>query len=240
MTTLLGVNAPRVVVMASLAAGFVALTPALASAHIEPNLSAVPAGKPATVDFNVEHGCGDDGTTQLAVQIPAGITDAAGVAKDGWTAATEGDVVTFTGGPQDAHTPTDFGITFTAPSTEGTELKFPIVQSCGTQEVAWIEDETGEHPAPVVTVGPSDAEPTTAAPDDDEGTADEGGDTGATTTSIEVGHDDATTTTRSATGTSTQVEDDDDGSGATPVVVAIVVAVVVIGGGALVIRARRS
>ena len=141
----------------------VAASAALVSAHIEPTPPAVEAGTPASVSFGVEHGCSGSPTVRLDFQIPAGVSGAAGVAKDGWTATLAGQVLTFAGGPLADETPDDFSISFTAPATAG-DLHFPVVQTCETGETAWIDvaaegQPEPEHPAPTVkvTAGPPTA-----------------------------------------------------------------------------------
>ena len=125
----------------------------VASAHIDPDPPAIPAGQQATVGFGVEHGCGDANTTGLDIKLPDGVTDAT-AAEDGWQVAVADGVVRFSGGDLDAHTPMTFHVTFTAPSTPGT-VTFPIVQHCGTTELDWLDQTVEgqpepEHPAPVV------------------------------------------------------------------------------------------
>jgi hypothetical protein len=212
----------RTLALTTLTAGFVLATPLAADAHIEPDVSAVPAGAPAAVAFNLEHGCDDSPTTKLELQVPASVTDAQPVAKDGWTGSVTDNVVTFTGGSQPAHEETTFSITFTAPA-EGTELRFPIVQTCVAGEIAWLDaSEDDEHPAPVVLVGPAGESPSTEAPhaDDD---------------------DDGATTTVAVTTTASDASQSDDDSNAGLVVGGVIVVAVVVGGaGLLVARSRRS
>src|SRR3954470_12315567 len=107
----------RALVTATAATGaLLIVTAGVAAAHIDPDVSQIPAGAKATVTFTVEHGCGESPTTKLEIKVPASVTDAAAVTKAEWTSATSGDVVTITGGPLDAHTEDTFAITFTAPS----------------------------------------------------------------------------------------------------------------------------
>ena len=209
----------------TLAAGAVLLTPALASAHIEPNVSEVPASEPVTVAFNLEHGCDGAPTTQLDMQIPEDITDAQPVDKEGWTGSVADGVVTFAGGSQPGDQDTDFSITFTAPDTPGIELRFPIVQTCGTTEVAWIEEsEDDELPAPVVMVGEGGSAPVTAGEHDDEG-----------------GDEEATTTTASGTSDEEAAADsDDDDSSVAPWLIGGAVVVIVVGGGIYLLRPRSA
>jgi uncharacterized protein YcnI len=141
--------------IAAVVAG-IGLGAGVALAHIDPDPPTVPAGAHVTVGFGVEHGCDGSNTTQLAFQIPAGVTDAEPVQQPGWTTTVAGDTVTFAGGNLDAATEQTFQLTFTAPAEPGT-LRFPIIQTCAVGELAWIEVAPAggaepEHPAPEVEV----------------------------------------------------------------------------------------
>ena len=149
-------------------------TAAAASAHLDPDPAAVEAGTEATVGFVVEHGCDESPTVSMQIRVPAEITDAAPVAKDGWDASITEDVIEFTGGSLDAATSDTFEITFTAPSEPG-PIYFPAVQTCLDGELAWIElpdagTEELESPAPevLITDGPPTADDL-AGHEDDEG-----------------------------------------------------------------------
>lgn len=129
-----------------------------ASAHIEPDTATVAAGEPVTVGFELEHGCGDQPTTQLAIQVPESVTDAQPVPIDGWESSVVGRTVTFAGGPQPAHEALTISLMFTAPDADGASLTFPMVQTCGATEIAWISTTEGaDRPAPTLVVGPSGA-----------------------------------------------------------------------------------
>jgi hypothetical protein len=64
----------------------------------------------------------------MKFQIPDGVTDAVGVAKDGWTTTSAGDTLEFAGGPLAADQGDHFDITFTAPDTAG-GISFPVIQT---------------------------------------------------------------------------------------------------------------
>jgi uncharacterized protein YcnI len=170
-------------------------------------------GTSATINFNVEHGCDNSPTTALAFRIPTGVTAVKAVDKTGWQTSLSGDVLKFSGGSQDAHTAADFAITMTMPSTAGT-IYFPIVQTCPTGDVNWIDiPQSGQaepaHPAAAVKV-------TAGVP-----TADD-------LTPADTGDDEMNT---------------DSGSSHTGLIVGIVIAAVIIlggGGGFLYMRRRRS
>ena len=238
----------RSLIAASVATGVVLVLAGPAAAHIEPDLSAVPAGAKATVAFNVEHGCDESPTTKIEMKLPFQITDAKPVDKAGWTGSVKGDVLTFSGGSEPAHEPTSFSITFTPPTDAvGAKLSFPIIQTCAEGSVSWLgSDESDEHPAPVVTVGKVGTTATTAPADDD----DEGGDeapavttttaAGSTTTTAATTEDEVTTTTKVA-GSSAASSKQDDSSNTGVIVAGVVAAVVVIGGGSiLALRMRKS
>jgi len=212
----------RLLPLAGLTAATLVLACAgIASAHVEPDVSAIPAGKAATVAFNVEHGCKDQPTTKIEIQVPASITDAKPVQRTGWQASTAGRVVTFEGGSQPPHEPTSFSITFTAPDTDGAELKFPVIQTCEKIHTDWIDPaETDEHPVPVVAIGPAGSPPSTPAPDDDE-------------------HEMMTTTTVGTSGPAAETKSgSDDGDSNAPIVIGAVVVILVIGGVVLIVRSR--
>ena len=204
----------------------------IASAHIDPDPIATQAGTSATVAFNVEHGCDGSPTTSMKFQIPAGVTDAVGVAKDGWTSTLTGDTLEFKGGPLAADQKDQFDITFTAPTQPG-DVRFPVIQTCEQGELAWIEVAAEgaaepEHPAPTikVTAGPPTAADLTPAPEADdsgtEGTAAASGDT-------------AVPVVASAT---TAAPADDSSNTGTIVVLVVIAAVVLVGGGMLLARRR--
>jgi len=221
---------------AGVTAGAVALLPGVAAAHIAPQPAAVEAGSAATVEFLVEHGCGDSPTTELRFQLPDDVTDAEAVAKDGWTTSVNGGVVTFNGNSLDAHTSTTFGIAFTAPA-EATTIYFPVVQKCDTGETAWIQlpvDGEGEpeRPAPAVEVtqGPPTSEEVVGAEDDD-------GDSG----DAHEGHH-ASEPSEEASNEEGAAETEGGGSSGISggLIAAGVVAVVIVGGTALLVSRRKD
>ncbi|HEY4333917.1 MAG TPA: DUF1775 domain-containing protein [Ilumatobacteraceae bacterium] len=192
-------------------------------AHIPASPIAIEAGKPATIAFDVEHGCAGSNTVELDIKMPDGITDGAPVAKPGWTTNSVSGIISFAGGNLDAKTPDTFSITFTAPATAG-EINFPIVQKCAVGESDWITPQLDGQPEPdfpaaqvKVTAGPPTSADLVVVPDDD---------------------DDATGT---VVATSASASKSDSSSNA-PVIIAVVAAVIVIGGGAtyLVLRKKKT
>lgn len=221
-------KAGRVVVVALAGLGLAIGTGiGVASAHIDPDPAAVEGGTAATVAFNLEHGCDSSPTTGLDIQVPSGITDAQPVAKDGWTATVDADVIRFSGGSIDASAPDSFSLTFTAPTTPGV-INFPVVQTCAEGEIAWLDiaaegEAEPEHPAPalLITDGPPTADDL-ASHDDEEAAADDG----------------ATTATELSTTVAAPSSDDDSNTGL--IVGVVIAAVVVLGAGGYVAARSRS
>lgn len=214
----------------------VALAALPASAHIEPDVSTVTAGTDATVAFVVGHGCDGAATTKIEIKVPDGIKSFGPVDVAGWNGSVSARVVTYDGGNLPDHDELGFPVRFTAPSSP-TTLRFPIIQTCGTTETHWIsENESDEHPAPVVTVSAATA-PTAPAPTTTAATA-----PAPTTTTATTDIADAVTTTTSEPLLS-QVEDDEQDSGSdsiVPVVAGAAVAAVLVAGAFLYVRKRNA
>jgi len=203
----------------------VALAALPASAHIEPAPVAVEEATSTVISFDVEHGCGDSDSVKFEMKLPDGVTKPVPKPPAGWKGTVADGVVTFTGGPQDHHTPLTLAIQMTVPAKPG-QIAFPIIQTCEEGSLDWIEitkegQPEPEHPAPVVTItaaAPTNAELTPPADDDADA---------ATTTTVAP----ATTSTSSS----------DDGSSSAPLIAGIaVIAVIALGGGAYVLSRRRS
>jgi periplasmic copper chaperone A len=227
--------ARTVIVSAAVTAAVLLVGGGIASAHIDPDPIAMQAGTSATVAFNVEHGCDGSPTTSMKFQVPADVTDAVAVAKDGWTSMLTGDILEFKGGPLAADQKDHFDITFTAPAQPG-DIRFPVIQSCEQGELAWIEEAPEgapepEHPAPTikVTAGPPTAAELTPAP--------EATDSETDGTSVAPGD---TAVPVIATTATIAPADNSSNTGTIIVVVVVVVAVVLIGGGLLLARRRNT
>ncbi|MCU1396591.1 MAG: nuclear export factor [Ilumatobacteraceae bacterium] len=223
-----------------------------ASAHIAASPPAIEAGKPATVSFDVEHGCNGSNTTTLEFKQPDGVTDAKAVDKTGWTTAAANGTITFSGGNLDAKTPDEFSIAFTAPTTPGT-IYFPVVQTCATGETAWIEIAAAgapepDHPAPMVlvTAGPPTSDELTVPVDDDAdatATTDAAASVtigGATTDGSTVSSPVSSTpgTTAATTATTVAPSTSSGDSSNTGLVVGIIIGVIVVIGGAVLLARR--
>lgn len=167
-----------------LGAGVLALGLALpADAHITGDKDSVPAGGFTSITLTVPHGCEESPTSEIAVEIPESILNAAPQVVAGWDAeATEteldepvesahGDPVTErvseiswtaeAGNELPPHFRQQFTIGFQAPEEVGERLYFKIIQTCPEGETAWIEEtedgaEEPEHPAPFVDVVAAD------------------------------------------------------------------------------------
>jgi periplasmic copper chaperone A len=220
-------TARRAAALAVAATGLAVLAGvSVASAHIETDPPAIEAGKPATVGFDVEHGCGDADTTGLDIQLPTGITDAS-ASKSGWQVTVDNGVVRFSGGTLDHHTADTFEVSFTAPSTPGV-INFPTNQICGSTQQPWLDiavdgQPEPEHPAPQVKVteGPPTSDDLTPPTDDDSDETEGAGTTPAVSTTVAPAND-------------------DDGSNIGWWIGGIAVVVVIAAGAVIAIRSRRS
>ncbi|MHA6692055.1 YcnI family copper-binding membrane protein [Devosia sp. A449] len=152
-------------------------SPAMAHIVLQVKEAQVAAGYRAVLV--VGHGCGEEATTGLRVQVPEGFYNVKPLPKAGWTIETvtgpyetpflnhgteitEGVMeISWSGGSL----PNDFFDEFTFRGTFGANLEadsafyFPVIQTCGVLEDAWI-DQSGEddveYPAPSVTLSPAE------------------------------------------------------------------------------------
>jgi periplasmic copper chaperone A len=168
----------RLVPALAAAAGVVALA-APAGAHISPTEDEYAAGSYALVELSVPHGCGESGTTGIAIQIPEPINSVTPTVNPGWDVALvteelaepldlgEGEVVTervsevdyTTDTPLPPDLRTSFTLSLQIPDAPGETLRFPVIQTCEEGQTDWIEvpvegqdPEELEHPAPAITV----------------------------------------------------------------------------------------
>ena len=144
-------------------------------AHVTVTPGEVSASGYSKLDFSVPHGCEEEATNSVAIQIPAGVVSLTPQVVPGWEIemvegplaepvelhgemVTEGVTqVTWTGGPLASNHLEVFGLSVRIEGTPGDTLYFPVVQTCDTSEAAWIEipTEEGEEldmPAPAVTL----------------------------------------------------------------------------------------
>ncbi|MBL4916377.1 YcnI family protein [Szabonella alba] len=152
-------------------------TPALAHVSLEQQEARVGATYKAVL--RVPHGCGDQATHTLRVQIPEGFINVKPMPKPGWTletvrgeyessydyygsALSEGvKEIVWSGGnlPNEHYDEFVFRGTFVGSLEPGQSFYFPSVQECADGEEAWIE-QTDDHdapkPAPGVKLLPAD------------------------------------------------------------------------------------
>lgn len=166
-------------------AATLALAATPAAAHVSPDRSEVPAGGYTDVQLLVPHGCEDQATQVVEVQVPASITSASAYRVAGWTASSTMEeleepiddghggqltervaVLTWTADAGE-ELPTDqrevFGVGFKAPETVGEQLYFKTIQTCPDGTAEWITEWDGEgeepdRPAPMVTVVAAEAD----------------------------------------------------------------------------------
>jgi uncharacterized protein YcnI len=164
------------VIVAALAGALAVCSPA--AAHITLASSEAAAGTTFKAVLVVGHGCEGAATTQLRVQIPEGFYNVKPMPKPGWelktvtgpyatpfqnhgTPLTEGlTEISWSGGelPDADFDEFAFRGTFGSDLGAGTKFYFPVIQTCGTTEDAWIDtsgDENAEMPAPAVTLTPA-------------------------------------------------------------------------------------
>lgn len=150
-----------------------------AQAHVTLATTQAQPGSGYKAVLRVPHGCKGAATTQLSVQIPAGVIAVKPQPKPGWQITmthgkyaqayafhgarlTEGvRTITWSGGPlPDAYYDEFVFSSQIASSLElGAALYFPVVQTCGQAVQRWIEvpgpGQAGEHlekPAPAVSL----------------------------------------------------------------------------------------
>ncbi|WP_291537877.1 MULTISPECIES: DUF1775 domain-containing protein [unclassified Comamonas] len=153
-----------------------------ALAHVTLQTAQAQAGSGYKAVLRVPHGCKGAATTQLSVQIPAGVIAVKPQPKPGWEITmthgkyaqayayhgaqlTEGvRTITWSGGPLPDAYYDEFVFSSQIASTlaPGTPLYFPVVQTCGQAVQRWIEipaaGQTGhlEMPAPSLHLTPKE------------------------------------------------------------------------------------
>ncbi|MCC5951507.1 MAG: DUF1775 domain-containing protein [Acidimicrobiia bacterium] len=187
-----------------------------AGAHVTAGIDAI-EGTTSTVVFSFDHGCDGAATTGIEALFPSSTTDVDPVDEDGWTSNVDetdaGVVVSWTGGSVPDHTAMSFTVNVTFGEPDGTRVLLPTIQSCGDDELAWIDpDAEASYPAPAVIVGQTGSAPGGHSHgDDDNGHAGDEGD---------EGHDDAAddTTTTDDAADDTTTDDETDGDEPEPLV----------------------
>jgi uncharacterized protein YcnI len=143
-----------------LAGALVLLGAAPASAHVTLTASTTVAGATAAVRMLVPHGCEGSATTEVAVRLPAAVSEVSAASSGRWSAEQVGGALTFRADaplPDGAEDAVEFSVRL--PDDPGVTLVFPVVQRCEEGEAAWTEvaaDEASrealEMPAPVIVV----------------------------------------------------------------------------------------
>lgn len=156
---------------------FAAVSPAWA--HISLSQNEAAAGTTYKAVLVIGHGCGEEATTKLRVQIPEGFYNVKPMPKAGWTIETvvgpydtpfvnhgteltEGvKEISWSGGslPNEQFDEFVFRGTLGGNLEAGSTLYFPVIQVCGSTEDAWIDvsgDHDAEYPAPALTVLPAE------------------------------------------------------------------------------------
>lgn len=163
-----------------LAAATLLAVAAPAHAHIVLQNQQAEIGTTFRAVLVVGHGCGDAATTSVRVQVPEGFYNVRPMLKAGWTVETvrgpyetpfeshgsmleEGvKEISWSGGelPNDFFDEFIFRGTFGANVPTEQSFYFPVIQTCGDIEDAWIDtsgDPDAEFPAPSVTLLPAEA-----------------------------------------------------------------------------------
>jgi predicted lipoprotein with Yx(FWY)xxD motif len=143
-----------------------------ARAHVVVAPTMAAPGATEVLNFIVGHGCDGQPTTALRVELPKAVTAVEPQPKPGWTPTLEalpgGDkAVTWRGGAP--LTKADgFAVRVRLPS-QGGQVAFVAVQSCGETTVRWDEPIPADgpkpkHPAPIVTLAAGASAPAAAPP----------------------------------------------------------------------------
>lgn len=159
-------------VLTGVSTGVVGAGPAAAHVQTGAASDVAPDGT-ATMELTFAHGCGEEPTTSLRVQVPAGVTQVTPQPKDGWAVQSSATEFGWTGGSVPSSQAATFTATMVVSGQAGQVIYFPTLQGCPTAEEAWIAiPAAGQaeppNPAPSITL-PSDIAPpattsTSAAP----------------------------------------------------------------------------
>ena len=138
------------------------------------------AGATTVLTMEVPHGCEGSATTEVAVRVPAGVSDVEAADTDRWTASVTDEGVSFrTEQPLPDGMREQVVFSVRLPDRVGAELVFPVVQRCEVGESAWTEvggDAAAradlEMPAPVIVVTAPDGATAQATSTGDPATGD--------------------------------------------------------------------
>lgn len=150
-----------------------ALAPCPALAHVTVTPDTAVAGGYQVLRVGVGHGCAGQATTELRIELPAGVQAARPQPKPGWREHVEGPADAPTAVVWTGRLPADrfdeFLILLHAPMAPG-RILLPAIQRCGATEERWAEPpgadgQRPQRPAPVVTLtAPGTPSSTPAAP----------------------------------------------------------------------------
>jgi len=134
-----------------------------AFAHVDAEATGVTADGATEVALGFHHGCGDEPTIEMKVQLPEGFSDAAPGPVEGFTGAVDGDTIVWTGGSVPDGEAAEFPFTVKLAQADGTEVPLPTIQRCPTTSNNWIEiagesaddadtEDENSSPAPIIVV----------------------------------------------------------------------------------------
>jgi uncharacterized protein YcnI len=113
----------------------------------------------STLRFSFEHGCDGEATTALRVALPSGAVVVTTQEPEGWSADVLPSEIEWSGGAVADGEAGEFTAGIRHRAAEGDTVLFPVVQKCGSAELAWIDvDPAASNPAPGIrwaVVGPA-------------------------------------------------------------------------------------
>ncbi|MBK8294522.1 MAG: DUF1775 domain-containing protein [Solirubrobacterales bacterium] len=132
--------------------------PGVAAAHIEVEPADAPAGKTASFNFVIPHGCDGAATTSITVKVPDSVRDAAAKSVRGWKATSTPGRMKWTGGPLPDHRVQKLPFTAKFYGKKNSGIPLKLIQGCeGGKSTPWLQvvpegAPEPETPAPVVTL----------------------------------------------------------------------------------------
>ena len=158
----------RLVTRAAAAGALLAAFASPAFAHITLETSEAPVGSGYKAVLRIPHGCDGQATTAITLKVPEGFISAKPMPKAGWTLdITTGDYaqtyelygaevksgateISWSGGNLPDNEYDEFVVRGTLADSlkPGDTLYFPVLQSCGDKEEAWIAIPAAGQPEP--------------------------------------------------------------------------------------------
>jgi uncharacterized protein YcnI len=255
---------PLALALAGAVAGITLLaTSGTASAHVTIAEGEVTAGSYAILTFGLPHGCGEEATNEMRIQIPESMPSVTPTVNPKWEVEkvmepldepveaghgqmlTErvAEVVYTTDDPLPADLRDKFELSVRIPDdAAGQTLYFPTVQICGDAESAWIEIPAEgedpfslEMPSPFVTVvaAEGDGHGHSHGSDEEEHAADDA----AMAEEVAVGDGEAAGAAEAAPEVAS-ASADDDGTDPLTIVALVVGALGLVAGGVAIVRTR--